>query len=157
MRRIALVTLSVVALVASAVTVRAGHGSCCGSGGCATAGCGTDCGYPKPILRAEIVQTKCEEKTKVIPPYVVTKKETFREVPVCCPVEVPVIDPCTGCTRIEHQQQTVVQKARVIQIEVVPPKEDCLTKTEVKTRNCIKIYIDHAPAAVCAPAPACVP
>jgi hypothetical protein len=118
MRRIALVSLSVVALMASAVTVRAGHGSCCGSGGCTTAGCGTDCGYPK---------------------------------------DVPVTDPCTGCTRIEHQQQTVVQKARVIQIEVVPPKEDCLTKTEVKTRNCIKIYIDHAPAAVCAPAPACIP
>jgi hypothetical protein len=125
--------------------------------GCAApCGAACDCGCPAPDkikLRVEIDEqtVKSEKPTKTRKDSPITRKTDDKEVAVTKTIPVQVVD-CNGCTHTEYKCVTVMEKVKSTAIDIPPLNpEECTTKTEEKTHQTIRIFIEHQPAGCAAP------
>jgi len=120
--------------------------TCCASAPCVTT---------KPCFHVEVVAHKCGQVPVVPPPYVAVVKESTREMPVTRCVPVTTCDPCTGCTRTEYRQEAIVEKVKVIKIDVCVNPAPVTCVDVIKTCTNITLEDRPVPAPPCEAAPAC--
>jgi hypothetical protein len=99
------------------------------------------------VLRVNVTQRTCPVEVPVVNPAIVHRTEGFKDMPCTKSVPVCVTDPCTGCTHTEYKQETVIERVKTVNIEILPPAPGCGKKIEQRVNSCVTIEIDHVPCA----------
>jgi hypothetical protein len=155
MKRLVVLSCSLVALVWAARSASAGGPAC----GPACAAPPAPCTVLQPVVQdkvsyhVDITYDKCKKPGELA--WIAKVKEG--EIAVPCTKKVPVCtkDPCTGCTHTEFVEETVMKKVPTKSIDICPDK----CGEEEKVKKCVKIIVNHTPVTVMqeVPAPGAAP